>query len=217
MYASPKVTQTLLDDSAVDIESWLAMKVADKFARVEGTAFLQGNGAGKPHGLCAYSTAATADETRAWGVFEHVITGANGDFHTTKGDPLQDLIGAFKDEYLQAASFLMRREVRTKIRKLKEATSDRYLWEPSLQAGQPDMLLGYAARIDQYIPALATGSLSLGFGDFRKAYTIVDRVGIRTLRDPFTDKPFVKFYTTKRVGGDVVNFEAIKLMKFAST
>ena len=192
------------------------MKVADKFARVEGTVFLQGSGTGKPRGLCSYNTAATADETRAWGVFEHVITGANADFHTTKGDPLQDLIGAFKDEYLQAASFLMRREVRTKIRKMKEATSDRYLWEPSLQAGQPDMLLGYAARVDQYMPALATGSLSLGFGDFRQAYTIVDRVGIRTLRDPFTNKPYIVFYSTKRTGGGAVNFEAVKFLKFTA-
>ena len=95
----------------------------------------------------------------------------------------------------------MRREVRTAARKLKEATSDRYLWEPSLQAGQPDRLMGYPVRIDQYMPALATGSLSLAFGDFKEAYMIVDRIGIRTLRDPFTAKPYVVFYTTKRTGG----------------
>jgi HK97 family phage major capsid protein len=129
---------------------------------------------------------------------------------------LLDLLGAFKDKYLQNASFVMRREVRTKIRKLKEATSDRYLWEPGLQAGQPDRLLGYPTRIDQYMPTLATGSLSLAFGDFREAYTIVDRMGIRTLRDPFTAKPYIRFYSTKRTGGGAVNFEAVKFLKFSN-
>ncbi len=166
--------------------------------------------------MFTYTTAATGDDTREWGQFEHVITGANGAFHTTKADPLQDLIGAFKDQYLQSAQFLMRREVRTAIRKMKEATSDRYLWEPSLQAGQPDRLLGHAARIDQYVPAIATGSLSLAFGDFKEAYTIVDRIGVRTLRDPFTAKPYIKFYSTKRTGGGAVNFEAVKLLKFSA-
>lgn len=217
MYAQPKVTQKLIDDAATDVEAWLAGKVADKFARVEGAAFWTGDGVGKPRGLAAYTTAATADGSRAWGTFEHVITGANGDFHTTKADPLQDLLGAFKDQYLQNASFAMRREVRTKIRKLKEATSDRYLWEPSLQAGQPDRLLGYPVRIDQYIPAITTGSLSLAFGDFREAYTIVDRIGVRTLRDPYTAKPYIRFYSTKRTGGGAINFEAVKFLKFSAS
>jgi HK97 family phage major capsid protein len=110
----------------------------------------------------------------------------------------------------------MRREVRTAIRKMKEATSDRYLWEPSLQAGQPDRLLGYAARVDQYVPAIAANSLSLAFGDFREAYTIVDRIGIRTLRDPFTAKPYIVMYSTKRTGGGAVNFEAVKFLKFSA-
>lgn len=216
MYAQPKVTQKLIDDAATDVEAWLADKVADKFARVEGNAFWNGNGVGQPRGLATYTTAATGDGSRAWGTFEHVLTGANGDFHTTKADPLQDLLGAFKDQYLQNASFVMRREVRTKIRKMKEATSDRYLWEPSLQAGQPDRLLGYPVRIDQYIPAITTGSLSLAFGDFREAYTIVDRIGVRTLRDPYTAKPYIRFYSTKRTGAGAVNTEAVKFLKFAA-
>lgn len=216
MYAQPKVTQKLIDDAATDVEAWLAEKIADKFGRVEGNAFVNGNGVGKPRGLFAYSTAATGDDVRAWGTFEHILTGANGDFHTTKADPLQDLLGAFKDQYLQNASFLMRREVRTKIRKLKEATSDRYLWEPGLQMGQPDRLLGYPVRIDQYIPTIATGSLSLAFGDFREAYTIVDRIGVRTLRDPYTAKPYVRFYSTKRSGAGAINTEAVKFLKFSA-
>lgn len=216
MYAMPKISQKLIDDAATDVEGWLASKVADKFARVEGAGFTTGNGVGQPRGLFGYTTAATADATRAWGTFEHVKTGANGTFHTTKADPLQDLIGAMKDQYLQNAQFLMRREMRTALRKMKEATSDRYLWEPSLQAGQPDRLLGYVARVDQYVPAMATDSLSLAFGDFKEAYTIVDRIGVRTLRDPFTAKPWIVFYSTKRTGGGAINYEAVKFLKLSA-
>ena len=216
MYAMPKASQRILDDAATDVETWLSNKVANKFARVEGAAFWTGTGVGQPRGLAAYDTAATSDDTRAWGTFQHVVTGANGAFHTTKADPLQDLLGAFKDQYLQNASWCMRREIRTLIRKMKEATSDRYLWEPSLQAGQPDRLLGYPVRIDQYMPALDTGSLSLAFGDFKQAYLIVDRLGMRTLRDPYTAKPYVVFYTTKRTGGGAQNTEAVKFLKFST-
>ena len=217
MYSMPKISQKLIDDAATDVEAWLAAKVADKFARVEGTAFSTGNGAGKPRGLFSYTTAATADDTRAWGVFEHVKTGTNGDFNsTTKADPLFDLIGAFKDQYLQNAQWLMRREVRTKLRKLRGATSDLYLWEPSLQMGQPDRLNGYPVNVDQYVPTLTTDSLSLAFGDFREAFTIIDRIGIRTLRDPYTAKPYIVFYSTKRTGSGAVNFEAVKFLKFAA-
>lgn len=217
MYAMPKISQKLIDDAATDVESWLAGKVADKFARVEGAAFTVGNGVGQPRGLFAYPTAAVGDDTRPWGTFEHVKTGTSADFNSTsKADPLFDLIGAFKDQYLQNASFLMRREVRTKIRKLKGATSDLYLWEPSLQAGQPDRLNGYAVHVDQNVPALAGGSLSLALGDFKEAYTIVDRIGVRTLRDPFTAKPYIVFYSTKRTGGGAVNFEAVKFLNFNS-
>lgn len=218
MYAMPKASQRILDDAAVDVEAWLAGKIADKFARVEGTAFWRGTGAGQPRGLAAYSTAATSDDTRAWGVFEHVNSGTNGDFNSTsKFDPLQDLQGALKDQYLANATWVMRREVRTKARKLKEATNDRYLWEPSLQAGQPDRLNGYPVRVDQYMPSLDTGSLSLAFGDFRQAYLIVDRMGIRTLRDPYTAKPYVVFYTTKRTGGGAQNTEAVKFLRFSAS
>jgi HK97 family phage major capsid protein len=216
MYAMPKASQRILDDAASDVEGWLADKVADKFGRVEGAAFTTGTGVGQPRGLFAYTTAATDDDSRAWGQFEHVVTGASADFHTTKADPLQTLIGAFKPQYLQNASFLMTRGVRTAIRKMKEATSDRYLWEPSLQAGQPDRLLGYQARVDQYVPAMAANSLSLALGDFREAYQIVDRLGIRTLRDPYTAKPYVVFYSTKRTGGGAVNFDAVKFLKFSA-
>lgn len=216
MYAMPKISQKLIDDSQMNVEAWLAAKVADKFARVEGDAFVNGNGVGKPRGLFTYTTAATGDDSRAWGQFEHVKTGANGAFHTTKADPIIDLIGAFKSQYLAGAAFLMPRAVRTALRKMKEATSDRYLWEPSLQIGLPETLMGYRVVIDQYVPALATGSLSLAFGDFRQAFTIVDRIGVRTLRDPFTAKPYICYYSTKRTGSGAVDFEAVKFLQFAS-
>ena len=217
MYAMPKISQKLIDDASMDVEGWLSRKVADKFARLEGAGFTTGTGAGQPRGLFAYTTAATSDDTRAWGTFEHVKTGTNGGFNaTTKGDVLFDLIGAFKYQYLQNAQFLMRREMRTAIRKLKGATSDLYLWEPALQAGVPDRLLGYPVRVDQYVPAMATDSLSLALGDFREAYTIVDRIGIRTLRDPYTAKPYVVFYSTKRTGGGATNYESCKFLKLSA-
>ncbi|MDY0748511.1 phage major capsid protein [Paucibacter sp. R3-3] len=214
MYAQPKVTQKLIDDAATDIEAWLADKTANKFARVEGQAFWTGDGIEKPRGLATYPTAATGDDTRAWGTFEHIKTGADGDFGAGKFDPIQDIQGALKDAYLQNARWVMRREVRTKARKLKESSTDRYLWEPSLQIGQPERLNGYPVAVDQFMPALAAGSLSLAFGDFAEAYTIVDRMGVRTLRDPFTAKPYVRFYSTKRTGGGAVNYEAVKFLKF---
>ena len=216
MYAMPKASQKLLDDAATDVEGWLAGKVADKFARVEGTAFWQGTGVGQPRGLAAYTTAATADATRDWGTIEHIVTGANGDFHTTQFDPVINMMGAFKDQYLNNAQFVMRRSVRTKARLLKESTTNRYLWEPGMQVGAPEKLMGYPCRVDEYMPTLATGSLSLAFGDFKQAYQIVDRMGIRTLRDPFTAKPYVVFYSTKRTGGGAVNFEAVKFIKFSA-
>jgi HK97 family phage major capsid protein len=217
MYAMPKATQKLIDDAATDIEGWLADKVADKVARVEDEAFVNGSGVGQPRGLFTYATAAAADASRDWGTFEHIATGASGAFHTTKADPLFTMIGAMKDAYLANATWVMKGTVRTALRQMKEATSDRYLWEPSMQAGVPDRLLGYPVRIDQYVPAMAANSLSLAFGDFREAFTIVDRIGVRTLRDPFTAKPYIVFYSTKRTGSGAVNFEAVKFLKFAAS
>jgi HK97 family phage major capsid protein len=216
MYAMPKASQKILDDAALDVEGWLAGKVADKFARVEGTAFWTGTGVGQPKGLASYTTAATADSSRTWGEFEHVVSGASGDFHTTQFDPVHTLIGAMKDQYLANAQFVMRRAVRTSARKQKESTTNRYLWEPGLQVGAPERFMGYPVRVDEYMPALAANSLSLAFGDFRQAYLIVDRMGMRTLRDPFTAKPYVVFYTTKRTGGGAQNTEAVKFLKFGT-
>lgn len=217
IYAAPKASQTILDDAAVNVEDWLAAKVADRFARQEGDAFINGDGLVKPRGFATYTTAATADSTRTWGQIEHKATGVSSDFAASSpADILFDLIGAFKTAYLQRARWVTRREVIAKVRKFKESTTNAYMWQPGLQAGQPDTLLGYPLVMAQDVPTLANGSLSMWFGDWMEAYQIVDRIGIRTLRDPFTAKPYVVFYSTKRVGGGVLNFEAIKAVKFGS-
>lgn len=215
-YSQPKATQKLLDDAAVNIEGWLAEKVSSKFARDEGTAFVSGNGVGRPKGFTSYTTAATADATRTWGQLEHVVTGVNGDFAATNpADILFTLEGAFKQPYLNGASFVTKREVITKVRKFK-GSDNNYLWQPGLQAGKPATLIGYPIVMAEDMPALSSNGLSLALGDFKAGYQVVDRIGVRTLRDPFTDKPYVKFYSTRRVGGAVVDFHAIKFVKFST-
>lgn len=217
MYAKPKASQNHLDDAAYDIESWVVTKVGDKFARLEGAAFVSGDGIIKPRGFTTY-TQVLADGTDqfAAGSLYYVKSGANGAFHTTQADPLFDLIAQFKPWHLMNANWVTRRTVIAAIRKFKETTSNAYIWQPGLQMGQPDKLLGYPITMAEDMPALATGSLSMSLGNFKEGYQIVDRFGIRMLRDPFTDKPFVQFYTTKRTGGAVVNFQAIKFIKFSS-
>jgi HK97 family phage major capsid protein len=216
IYAEPKQSQRFLDDAAVDVEGWLTGKVSARFSRQENSAFCVGNGVNKPRGLTKYDTAATADSSRAWGTVEHIASGASGDFGATDpSDKLIDIIYALKPEYRSNAKWLMPRAVQAKIRKFKDG-NDQYLWQPGLVAGQPASLMGYSIVEAEDMPALAANSLSLAFGNFQEAYTIVDRIGIRTIRDNVTLKGWVKFYTTKRVGGGVVNFEAYKLMKFAA-
>jgi HK97 family phage major capsid protein len=214
MYANPGATQTLIDDSMVSMEDWLNGKVADKMARLEATAFVSGNGVGKPRGFLDYAHA-SAPTAAAWQRVEQTNTGVNGGFHATlPGDVFHTTIGKTKAAYLAAARWVMNRTVLAATRKIKDGDGT-YLWEKSFQAGQPFQLLGYPVTLAEDMPAIATDSLSMGFGDFR-GYQIVDRIGIRVLRDPYTNKPYVQFYTTKRVGGDVVNFEALKLIKFAA-
>ena len=217
--SEPRATQSILDDASVDVEAWLSNKVADKFARFENAEFV--TGAAKIRGITSYPTLADSGAGVAWGSIGHVITGTDGAFGTTvatQADKLIDLMGLLKNSYLANARWVTRRSVLTAIRKFKiAATTDAYVWSPGLGVGIPESILGYPVSRMEDMPALATNSLSLAFGDFREAYQIVDRIGIRVLRDPFTAKPFVKFYTTKRVGGGMVNFEAIKFMRFSAS
>lgn len=210
----PKATQQLLDDASVDVEGWLSGKVGNKFGRFETSEFVNG-AANKIRGFAAGYTMNADDGTGVtWGTLGYVATGVSSDFAASNpADKLFDLVGTLKNDYLPNARFLTRRSVITKIRKFKETTGG-YLWQPSLVLGAPETLMGYPLIRGEDMPALANGSKSLAFGDFAEAYQIVDRMGIRVLRDPYTAKPYVKFYTTKRVGGGVVNFEAIKFLSF---
>lgn len=212
----PKATQQLLDDSAVNIEDWLSNKVSDKFARFENAEFVAG-AVGKIRGITSYTTAADDGAGVTWGTMGHVLSGANGAFASSNpADKLHDLVGTLKNEYLNNARWMTRRSIITLIRKFKDGMGN-YLWQPALTAGQPETLLGFPIARAEDMPALASGSISLAFGDFLRSYQIVDRQGIRVLRDPFTSKPYVKFYTTKRTGGGVVNYEAVKFLKFSAS
>ncbi|WP_299838586.1 phage major capsid protein [uncultured Paracoccus sp.] len=210
--AMPKASQRLLDDAAFDVESWLAERIADKFARAEAAAFITGDGAGKPRGILSYPTAEAGSEGE--GQIGTVGTGNLGDFAPVDpADALIDLVYALGAEYRANASFLMNSKTAAAVRKLKDAEG-RFIWADGLAAGQPAQLLGYPVLVSEDMPDLDIESLSIAFGDFRAAYTVVERPDLRVLRDPFSAKPHVLFYATKRVGGGVTDFRAVKLMKF---
>ena len=211
--AMPKASQRLLDDAAFDVEAWLAERIADRFARAEAAAFITGDGAGKPRGILSYPTAIAGIE--AEGQIGTVSSGSLGEFADLEaGDRLVDLVYALGAEYRANASFLMNSKTAATIRKMKDLEG-RFIWVDSLAAGQPAQLLGYPVMISEDMPDIDMESLSIAFGDFRAAYTVVERPDLRVLRDPFSAKPHVLFYATKRVGGGVTDFRAVKLMKFA--
>ena len=212
-YAEPAATQKLLDDAMFDVEGYLAGKIADRLSRMENTAFITGNGVMKPRGILTYP--AGVPSASLFNVIEQQVAGASGAFPSTNpGDPLINLVYCLKAAYRDKAVFMMTRGTLGAVRKLKD-DQGRYLWQPNFQTMQGGTLLGFNVVEAQDMPELGASSLSVAFGDFSQGYQIVDRLGIRILRDSFTAKPYVKFYTTKRVGGDVVNFEAIKLLKFS--
>lgn len=213
-YAEPRATQRLLDDAMFNIEEWLAAKIADKFSRMENTAFVSGDGTGKPKGFLTY--AAGVPDSTTFNVIEQVVSGAAGAFAASNpGDALINLIYSLKGVYRSNAVFMMKRATLAELRKLKDSDGN-YIYSPDMQNKTGGTLFGFPVIEAEDMPALAADSLSIAFGDFHAGYQIVDRQGLHILRDNLTAKPFVKFYTTKRVGGDVVNFEAIKLMKFAA-
>lgn len=212
LYAMPAATSSLLDDSAVNIDEWLAGEVRVAFAEQEGKAFVTGDGVNKPTGFLTYPTVANASWT--WGNIGFVASGAAGAFPAADpGDRLIDLVYAVKAGYRANASFVMNRATQSVLRKMKDGDGN-YLWQPAIKPGDAPTLLGYQVAESEDMPNIAPGSLSLAFGDFNRGYLIVDRVGIRVLRDPYSSKPYVLFYTTKRVGGGVQDFDAIKLMRF---
>jgi HK97 family phage major capsid protein len=212
LYAKPKATQKLLDDASINMEAWLASKVSEKFARDEANAFVVGNGVNKPRGFLTYGAGTTLP-----GTIEQFPTGASGALASAPdgGDALINALYGLKQQYRANATWFMNRATTKLVRKAKD-TDGAYLWSPGIQAGQPATLLGYPVAAFEDMPDPAASSLSIAVGDMREAYQIVDRLGIRTLRDPYSAKPYVEFYTTKRVGGDVVNFEAIKLIRLGA-
>lgn len=219
LYANPAITQTALDDARIDIAAWLADEVSIEFAEQEGAAFVAGNGVNKPRGVLSYTNVANA--SYEWGKLGYVATGAAADFATTsttvaKTDALIDLYYALKSGYRNNASWLMSDAVMATVRKFKDADGA-YLWAPPTAAAGVATILGKPVYNDDNMQAVGAGTFPIAFGDFKRGYLIVDRFGVRVLRDPYTNKPFVHFYTTKRVGGGVVNFEAIKLLKIAAS
>lgn len=217
LYAYPKATMKLLEDASVDMEAWLASKVGDKFGRKEATAFISGTGINQPKGILSYTNVTTADATRAWGQLQYIATGVSGDFAASnKADKILDLIYSLKTAYRTGASFLMSRATAGAVRKIKDGQGN-YLWQPSAQAGQPAQLFNFPVAEGEDMPAIAADSMSIVFGNFREAYTIVDRLGISVIRDNVTTPGFVKFATRRRVGGGMTNFEALKLLKFGTS
>lgn len=215
LYAMPAATQMLLDDGLADVDQWLADEVRDVFAAQESAAFVTGNGVNKPKGLLDYGKAVEGSQN--WGELGYVATGTDGGFDADAPiDALLDLIYAPKPRYRPGASFMMNRRTVAALRKFKDADGN-YIWQPATQAGQPSTLMGYPLVEMEDMPDIGAGTYAAAFGDFRRGYLIVDRQGVRVLRDPYSAKPYVLFYTTKRVGGGVQDFDAIKLLKFAAS
>jgi HK97 family phage major capsid protein len=209
----PKASQRLLDDAAFDIEGWLAGRIADKFARAEAAAFVSGDGVNKPTGFLDHPK--VADASWAWGSLGYVATGTAGDFNATNpADAIVDLVYALDASYRANGTFVMNSKTAGAVRKMKDADG-RFLWSDGMAAGEPARLMGYPVLIAEDMPDIGAGAYAIAFGDFRAGYTIAERPDLRVLRDPFSAKPHVLFYATKRVGGDVSDFAAIKLLRFA--
>jgi len=215
LYANPAVSQQMLDDAMFDVEKFLASEIATEFARAEGAAFVRGNGINQPLGFLSSPTSAAVDSARPMGTLQTIGTGVAGAFAASEPeDALIDLVQSLRSPYRQGAAFVMNSATAAQIRKFK-TTDGAFLFQPSLAAGQPATLLGYPLIEAEDMPDIAAGSLSIAFGNFKAGYVIVERNATSILRDPYTHKPYVHFYATKRVGGQVVNSEAIKLLKFA--
>lgn len=213
--ASPKASQRLLDDSAFDIDVWLSERIASQFARAESEAFINGDGVNKPTGVLSYPIA--QNDGADWGEIGYVATGEAGDFATIDpADAIVDLIYALDAEYRTNAVFVMNSKTAGAVRKMKDSDG-RFLWAESLAAGQPARLMGYPVQIVEAMPDIGANATAVAFGDFTAGYTIAERPELRVIRDPFSAKPHVLFYATKRVGGDVTDFSAIKLLRFAAS
>jgi HK97 family phage major capsid protein len=212
IYSLQPVTQRLVDDASIDIGQWIEGKIADKFARSEGTAMVNGDGVKKPTGFLTYPTATSPDLARPWGTLQHIVSGSAS---AVTADSLRDLVWSLRAPYRQGAAWLMNSNSANAIDKLTDANGD-YLWRDGMTAGAPPSLLGYPVEFSEDMPDIAPGSVPIAFSNWRLAYLIVDKAGIRYLRDPFSSKPNLLFYAYRRVGGAVANSDAIKLLKIST-
>lgn len=216
VYANPMATQRMLDDAFFDAEGWLAAEIATEFAQAEANAFISGNGTNRPRGFLNYTINTSADGARAFGDLQMVRTGVAGAFiaTTTSANPADtfiDVVHSMKSELRAGAAWMMNTLTLAAVRKFKDADGA-YIWRPGLESGQPSTILGYAVAEAPGMPDVATNTFPIAFGNWQRGYTVVDRIGTRVLRDPYTNKPYVGFYATKRVGGMVVDSEAIKIL-----
>ena len=216
IYAKPKANQRLLDDTQINVEEWLITKISEKIATLENAAFVNGNGTDKPKGFLNYDTVDTAEEIEI-GKLQSFKTNVDGKFSDDGAalNLLIDMVCSIKPIYAKNAKWIMSRSALASVRKLKNKDGVA-LWQPSIAESTPSMLLGYPVILDDDMPVLKEGtkSASIAFSDFHSGYQIIDRQGLKILRDPYTSKPFVEFYASKRTGGAVVDFDARKILKF---
>lgn len=215
LYANPAASQAMLDDAGFDLETWLAEEIAMEFARAEGAAFVSGTGTNQPRGFLAAPTSAAGDTARPFGTLQFLASGNATGFDTTPELTLIDLVHSLKAGHRQGASWVMNSATLAEVRKLKAADGS-FLWQPGLMEGQPNRLLGYPVVEAEDMPDIAANALPIAFGNFRAGYLIAERSATSILRDPFTNKPFVHFYATKRIGGQVLDSDAIKLLKISA-
>ena len=216
LYANPEVTQKALDDIFFNVEGELSQDISESFAVLEGKAFLSGTGTNQPVGLLTAKTSAEADSARAFGTVQHIATGVADNFPAKDpADILIDLIYSMKAGYRTGAQFMVNSMTLATMRKWKDGDGN-YIWQPAMQNGQPGSIFGYGYVTNEDMPSAGAGAIPVVFGNFQQAYVIFDRVGIRSLRDPYTNKPFVGFYTTKRVGSMIANTQAVKFLKCAA-
>jgi len=212
LYANPAASQAMLDDAAFDLETWLATEIAMEFARAEGAAFVNGTGIDQPLGFLSSPTSLSNDAARPFGTLQYTASGETSGLGAAPEIQLIDLVHSVKSGLRQGATWVMNAGTLAEVRKLR--TSDgAFLWQPSLVESQPDRLLGYPVVEAEDMPNIASGNTPIAFGNFRAGYLIAERSATQILRDPFTNKPFVHFYATKRVGGQVLDSEAIKLFR----
>ncbi|OKO99026.1 phage capsid protein [Xenorhabdus eapokensis] len=211
IYGNPAATQTMLDDAFFNVEAFITAELTQEFAEQEESAFTHGDGKNKPKGLLAYGSDAQADKDRKWGTLQHLLLKKPTE---VTADEIMQLIYTLRKPYRTGAKFMMNNKVLFQVRTLKDSQGN-YLWQPGLQLGQPSALLGYGIAENEQFADLGAEAVPVAFGNFKRCYTILDRFGVRMLRDPYTHKPFIHFYTTKRVGSLLVDSHAVKLLKAA--